>query len=152
MNQRENLLRAVRFETPDTIPMVFHVNPACWQHYPHDALQELMAGHPLLFPGFTPSKTVWPDFSPVQRKDQPYLNPWGCLWCGSENGITGIVTDHPLVSWDPFAMYRPPNPDTTDGLVAVDWDDVAQAARTDKAAGNLVQEALPPQDCGATPT
>ena len=51
MNQRENLLRAVRFETPETIPMVFHINPACWQHYPHDALQELVAAHPSAFPG-----------------------------------------------------------------------------------------------------
>ncbi len=55
MNQRENLLRAVRFETPETIPMVFHINPACWQHYPHDALQELIAAHPLLFPDYRAS-------------------------------------------------------------------------------------------------
>ena len=56
MNQRENLLRAVRFETPATIPMVFHINPACWQHYPHDALQEgLIAAHPLPFPDYCPS-------------------------------------------------------------------------------------------------
>jgi uroporphyrinogen decarboxylase len=142
MNQRQNLLRAVRFETPDTIPMVFHINPACWQHYPHDALQELMAGHPLLFPGFTPSATFTPDFSPVQRKDQPYLDPWGCLWRTSENGITGVVTEHPLASWDAFATYQPPDPGTTDGLVAVDWEDVAKAARTDKAAGTLVQATL----------
>ena len=54
MNQRENLLRAVRFERPETIPMIFHINPACWQHYPHDALQELMAEHTLLFPDFAP--------------------------------------------------------------------------------------------------
>ena len=67
MNQRENLLRAVRFETPESIPMVFHINPACWQHYPHDALQELVAAHPLLFPDFAPLARVTPTFSPSLR-------------------------------------------------------------------------------------
>ena len=43
MNDRENLLRTVRFETPDWIPMNFHINPASWQHYPQDALQELIS-------------------------------------------------------------------------------------------------------------
>ena len=80
MNQRENLLRAVRFETPESIPMVFHINPACWQHYPHDALQELVAAHPLLFPDFAPLARVTPTFSPVQRRDEPYRDPWGCMW------------------------------------------------------------------------
>ena len=57
MNAAENLKRAVRFEKPEWIPMVFHINPSCWNHYPHDALQELMAAHPLLFPG------SWPPFA-----------------------------------------------------------------------------------------
>ena len=51
MNQRENLLRAVRFETPETIPMVFHINPACWQHYPHDALAGVGRRTSPAFPG-----------------------------------------------------------------------------------------------------
>lgn len=27
---RDNLLRAIRFEKPDYIPMTFHINAACW--------------------------------------------------------------------------------------------------------------------------
>ena len=142
MNQRENLLRAVRFETPETIPMVFHINPACWQHYPHDALQELVAAHPLLFPDFAPLARVTPTFSPVQRRDAPYRDPWGCVWHTSEDGITGTVTEHPLADWAAFADYRAPDPDRTDGLWPVNWAQVAQDIEDAKAQGKLLQTGL----------
>lgn len=143
MNPRENLLRTVRFETPETIPMVFHINNACWQHYPQDALQALMANHPLLFPGFEPSGAlIVPDFSPVQRKDHPYTDPWGCVWRTLEDGITGTVTGHPLASWNAFDGYQAPDPDVTDGLTPVDWESVARAIAESKARGELYQAGL----------
>ena len=130
MNQRENILRAVRFEKPDYIPMVFHINGACWQHYPQDALQELMAEHPFLFPDFTPiQEKIMPYFSPVQRKDNPYTDPWGCTWITKEDGITGTVTQHPLADWAAFETYQAPDPETSDGLVQVDWDEIAEDFR-----------------------
>ncbi len=142
MNQRENLLRAVRFERPDAIPMIFHINPACWQHYPHDALQDLMAAHPYLFPDFTPVELVRPDLSPVQRKGQPYRDPWGCVWHTAEDGITGIVIEHPLADWAALATYRAPDPEHTDGLVPIDWAAVAAAMQAEKARGRLAQATL----------
>jgi uroporphyrinogen decarboxylase len=142
MNPRDNLLRAVRFERPETIPMMFHINPACWNHYPHDALQELMAEHPLLFPGFVASERVTSDFSPVQRKDRPYKDPWGCVWQTSEDGITGRVTEHPLATWDALAAYHAPDPKSTDGLVGVDWGKLAQTMLADTERGALAQGTL----------
>ena len=37
--------------------MTFHINAACWDHYDQDALQQLMAEHPFLFPNFQPAPT-----------------------------------------------------------------------------------------------
>jgi hypothetical protein len=143
MNSRENLLRTVHFGTPEVIPMSFHINGACWQHYPQDALQQLMAEHPLLFPGFTMGKQkIIPEFSPVQRKDQPYTDPWGCTWHTAENGITGTVTEHPLSNWDAFESYRAPDPDQTDGLIPVDWGEIAQKISASKTRGELIQTGL----------
>ncbi len=121
MTAGENLLRAVRFETPEWIPVEFHINPSCWFHYPHDRLQEMMVEHPLLFPGYAPVERVEPALSPVQVKDAPYTDPWGCIWETMQDGITGSVHRHPLADWSDFASYAAPDPERTDGLLAVDW-------------------------------
>ena len=43
-SSRDNLLRAIRFEKPDYIPMTFHINAACWNHYDQNALRLDLAG------------------------------------------------------------------------------------------------------------
>ena len=111
MDISENIRRAVRFEKPDWIPVIFHINPACWYHYPHEALQALMAEHPLLFPGYTPVDRIVPDISAVQHQNQSFTDPWGCVWTTREEGITGTVTEHPLADWQLFDAYIPPNPE-----------------------------------------
>lgn len=143
MTSRENILRAIRFERPEHIPITFHINGACWHHYATDALQELMAAHPLLFPGFTPQAAVTPVLLPNQRRDAPYTDPWGCVWETTEDGITGSVHGHPLADWRDFAAYRAPDPDATDGTYPVDWNRLREYARQRKANGELVCGALP---------
>ncbi len=135
MTPSENLRRAIRFEKPDWIPMEFHINGACWNHYPHDALQELMVEHPLLFPGYEPVDRVDPGHSPVQLKDHPYTDPWGCVWETMEDGITGSVHQHPLADWAAFETYRPPDPEVTNGLVPIDWEQTAAEIDATRARG-----------------
>lgn len=50
MNEKENILRTVRFETPERIPLCFGINPACRHYYPQAALEDLIEAHPHLFP------------------------------------------------------------------------------------------------------
>jgi uroporphyrinogen decarboxylase len=143
MNTGENIRRAIRFEKPDWIPMIFHINPACWFHYSHDALQALMAEHPLLFPDYKIVEKVDPGVSPVQRKDHPFTDSWGCVWTTCEEGITGTVTGHPLNDWQSFDSYIPPDPEITDGLMPIDWEKIAEDMCAKKAAGDLIQTSLP---------
>jgi uroporphyrinogen decarboxylase len=142
MTSGENLRRAVQFDAPDWIPMTFHINPACWQHYPPAALQELMAKHALLFPGYNRKQPWGPVFSAVQRKDEPYRDPWGCVWSTSLDGITGCVTTHPLEDWAAFDTYVPPDPERTDGLIPVDWEEVADDMRAARGRGEVAQASL----------
>lgn len=136
-NKIENMLRAIRFETPDYIPMTFHVNDACWKHYPQEELFDLMESHPFLYPDFKrPKGKFTPEYSPVARKDTPYRDSFGCVWTTSEDGITGTVTEHPLADWDSFASYQAPNPDECNGLFPVDWDTFCDEIRRQKAAGH----------------
>ncbi len=122
MTSKENYLRAVRFERPDYIPMVFAINGASYDAYPQEALFELMENHPLLFPGFQkPELPYRPEYAAVARKDIPYTDDFGCVWETTVNGITGTVTRHPLADWEDFSQYQAPNPDTCMGIGPIDW-------------------------------
>lgn len=143
MSYRDNYLRAVRFERPQRIPMVFHINPACWQHYDHAALQDLMEAHPYLFPDFKRQSVVRPTFALTQLKDKPYRDPWGGVWHTTEDGITGAVHEHPLEDWDAFKDYQPPSAAETDGCYPIDWEVIKRTVASQKANGELVVGGLP---------
>ena len=139
----ENLLRVVRFETPEYIPRGFFVNDACWHHYPQGALQELMASHPLLFPGFEKtSEPFVPEYSLESRVGEPYTDPWGCIWQTTDDGICGSVIGHPLESWDNFEGYVVPDPNTTSGRRPRNWAEVAEGLCRGKRKGGLASGSL----------
>lgn len=134
MNARENILKAIHFERPDYIPMTFKINDACWNAYPKDALLDLMADHPLLFPDFQRSQYAHPPaFSNVARKDSPYCDDFGCLWKTSTDGITGVVTEHPLADWDSFSQYQMPDPEKCVGIGSIDWQQEKQRIENRKS-------------------
>lgn len=143
MTIRENILRAVRFERPEYIPAAFHINPACWEHYGKDVLEGLMEAHPFLFPDFMKQKTAAPVYRLNQRKDQPYTDPWGCVWQTTCDGISGSVHNHPLEDWEAFNSYRAPDPGETDGVFPVDWKEAAARIRKQKSKGDLTSGGLP---------
>lgn len=142
MTPFENRRRAVRFERPDWIPMSFHISAACWNHYPHDALQELMATHPLLFPGYKRQAKVEPHFGLAQRKDEPYTDFWGCTWTTTIDGITGTVTGHALADWGSFEAFQPPDPETSDGFAPLDWARIGERMRAARTNGQLASAGL----------
>jgi hypothetical protein len=143
MTDRENVLRAVRFECPDHIPMIFHINAACWHHYDQDALQDLMERHRLLFPRFERKVAVRPDLGVNERKDAPYTDPWGCRWETTDDGITGTVRKHPLADWANFDKFVPPDSRYTDGTFPVDWLDIRARVEQQKRDGATVCGGLP---------
>ncbi|UCC89284.1 MAG: hypothetical protein JSV81_08235 [Anaerolineales bacterium] len=127
MDERENLLRVVRFERPEYIPMTFHINDACWHHYPPHALQDLMEGHPFLFPDFERSpEWAEPNYPAYARAGEPFVDPWGCVWETSDSGLMGVVTRHPLESWHDFENYSPPDPNKTTHWGPIDWQAEAE--------------------------
>ena len=76
---RDNLLKAIRFEKPEYIPMTFHINAACWNHYDQNALLDLMEDHPFLFPDFQrPGVPVIPEYDANARAGVPYTDDFGC--------------------------------------------------------------------------
>ncbi len=144
MDANENYRRAVQFETPESIPMSFHINGACWHHYPAGALEALMASHPRLFPDFDGGARTAPRrYSPNARAGEPYTDPWGCVWETTDDGVTGTVTGHPLADWAAFDDFRPPDPEVTNGRFPEDWTRVGERFRRTKAAGGMPMGGLP---------
>ena len=120
----DNIYKAAFFERPDYIPVNFVINDACWHHYPKEWLWDLMEAHHYLFPGFArPKLPDWkPNYAPVCRKDEPYKDPFGCVWTTADDGITGIVKDHPLSDWSAYGTtWHIPDPELSDGLYPVNW-------------------------------
>jgi hypothetical protein len=131
MNTRENLLKAIHFDHPETVPVVFHVNDSCWHHYEPGPLYELMAAHPTLFPDLGPFEVVSrPQIPNFARSDFPFTDPWGCVWETSDDGILGAVTKHPLADWDAFETYAPPDPEKTTHWSPIDWEEASSAEST----------------------
>jgi len=145
----KNTLRAIRFDRPEHIPVVFWTNPACWHHYPPDVLCELMAEHQILFPpagvlrkesqglrtDFGPEYEP-PELAPWERAGQPYTDAWGCVWETTDDGITGAVTGHPLSEWNALEGFTPPDPDKTNGMAAIDWSVIEDKILKATAEGN----------------
>ena len=135
---RDTLLRTIRFERPDYIPMTFHINAACWDHYDQDALQQLMAEHPFLFPNFQPAPTpLAVEYDANARADAPYTDDFGCEWHTTMNGIVGSVLRHPLADMGKYPAYQLPDPEQSNGLGAMDWAAFKAEIARQKAAGEM---------------
>ncbi|MCL5674410.1 MAG: hypothetical protein M1501_01530 [Candidatus Omnitrophica bacterium] len=144
ITERENILRCIRFEKPEFIPMRFSINAACWHHYNQEDLKDLIESHSFLFPGYIrPSGKVRPDYLLNAHAGKPYKDPWGCVWETTDDGITGAVHGHPLKTWDDFSNYLPPDPEITDGTYPIDWQNIAENIRKTRDAGNLLWSGLP---------
>jgi uroporphyrinogen decarboxylase len=137
-----NTLRAIRFERPEYIPVVFWINPACWHHYPREALFELMTEHSILFPDFDPENEPIPELAPWERAGTPYTDAWGCVWETTDDGITGIVTRHPLADWNSLESYTAPDPANTNGMTKIDWSVIKKQALKIRSEGKHYMASL----------
>jgi uroporphyrinogen decarboxylase len=141
MTPRENLLRSVRFERPERIPMMVWINGACRNHYPTSVLDELQESHPYLFPGFRRSAAPPPaPQPPVQRS---FVDAWGVTLASPEEGIAPVAIQHPFADWSALDSYIPPPLPTLKEEEAKQPDLAAENRRAAIAAGTLVYGGLP---------
>ncbi|MBC7235925.1 MAG: hypothetical protein H5T69_08790, partial [Chloroflexi bacterium] len=88
MTSYEIVHRAIHFEGPDRLPLVF-------------AALDINDLHPV------PTNAIGTgDHSKRQTYDE-----WGCLWTRSEVANMGQVKGHPLEDWSALKTYRWPDPD-----------------------------------------
>jgi uroporphyrinogen decarboxylase len=130
-----NTIKAIRFERPEYIPVVFWVNPACWHHYEPEFLFGLMDEHRILFPEFNPENEQLPEIAPWERAGVPYTDYWGCVWETTDDGITGTVTRHPLADWKSLESFTAPDPAETNGITKMDWSAIKESVLKAESEG-----------------
>jgi len=144
MNARENYLRNASFQHPQRMPMWICISPASWDEH-RGAMENVVARHPRLWPDFRKGQVNYDavDFGPAYTAGQPFRDAWGCVWETSTNGIEGVVTEHPLATWDRWDQWRAPDPLKTADRGPVDWDAVRRNIEDRRAKGLLTEGGLP---------
>ena len=112
MTQRENMLRVIRFEHPDYIPVAFCPSESIYSHYDPHAIEELFESHPVIA---GKSMMRW-DLVPKNKKEvdrqHTYFDEFGVEWKGAIDGMRGVIQKHPLEDFSKIRDYRfPPIPE-----------------------------------------
>ena len=144
LSNRENYLRNASFAYPEYTPVMISISNASWDQW-RDEMEEVVARHPKLWPEFKRGQRDWDhfDFGPANTKDVPFTDAWGCTWLSSTNGIEGVVTHHPLESWDNWEGWQAPDPLETADRGPMDWDQTRRDMAERKARGDLCEGGLP---------
>lgn len=144
LTYRENYLRNASFQYPEYTPMHIHISNASWDQW-RDDLEDVVARHPRIWPGFEKGKRDWDafDFGPAHTAGVPFKDAWGCVWVTDTDGIEGVVTKHPLESWEAFDAWQAPDPMTTADRGPMDWAEERRKIETAKANGELTWGGLP---------
>ena len=143
LSRRENYLRTARLEGGEYIPCGVGLSHAMRAQCGAE-LEEVMARHEWLFPGFEPGR---PDFDnyqfPVEERVGELVDPWGCTWRMAYDGVIGTVVEHPLADWSALEKYRPaPVEPQNAQRITGDWQSLAEDFAARAARGELTSGGL----------
>ena len=144
LTERDNFLKAVKFEYPQWVPNMIKFAPAVWKKYRQD-LEELVLRHPQIFPGYHKGQIDFDDAGKLMTRNDPdgpafkkqgeyYYDAWGCLWRCLVEGIGGQAIEHPLADWKALESYKPPDllQTTRWGQARENWQAVKKQNRAEQ--------------------
>lgn len=131
-----NFLKAMHFDHPDWTPVSIWSLPATEARH-GEALDNLRAAHPRLFPGFQKSKERQPVVYGGLYAVGEVTDCFGCTWSNLVPGMIGQVAKHPLADWSALDSWAAPDPEKDAHLGPRDWPAVENSIRWAKANGYL---------------
>ncbi|MEM4461555.1 MAG: uroporphyrinogen decarboxylase family protein [Candidatus Bathyarchaeia archaeon] len=141
---RENYLRSIEMRRPWWIPCSISFSQATWSRY-REALEDLLASHPSIFPDFKKGSVRFDDFG-LRRRGNRFVDPWGCVWLFLADGLQGQVVEHPLRDWSMLKDFNPPDPDEgipVEGGSTIPWSLVEDSVRSARIDGRLAMVNMP---------
>lgn len=108
MTYRENILRAIRFEYPEHIPVTFAISPSVFSHYDPYAVEELLESHPIIAGKHCMRWDLVPKNPEEVDESHIYYDAFGVEWKGVIDGIRGVIQKHPLEDFSKIPDYKFP--------------------------------------------
>lgn len=129
MNGRERVWAAIRFQTPDRIPLVYGILPGAVDNYGPD-LARIMHTYPSDFAGQDGALKGTHELSHYRPGTD--VDAWGSVWKNTGLGTEGQVEGHPLSQWEALQRFRPPDPG------AEDWQGLDELIQRGREQGKFV--------------
>ncbi len=143
LTPRENFLRNITMTGPEWTPC--HVSVSAASRYQlREELEDVMARHPLFFPGFKKGQVEYDNFqfSNAYRAGERYTDAWGCVWETPTDGIEGVVIEHPLADWDALDTYEAPDARVQLDRAPIDWKAKRKSLEAAREQGGLTSGGL----------
>jgi len=143
MSERENFIRNVRMQGPEYMPCRISISMASWDQW-REEMERVVLRHPVLFPNYRKGQHDFDHlpFGSRQRAGEDFTDAWGCTWHAEVNGITGVVSGHPLEDWSKLDEWQPPAPMKTSDYAPMDWEAKRASIVAAKARGDLTSGGL----------
>ena len=112
MTSRERVIRSIRFEGPDRVPVLHRIKPGFFRLHEKE-IEELRTKYPSDI--LQSEKThTWFTFSTAGKLNMDpgklVKDEWGCVWQTLTSDHLGQVVDSPLKTLEYFNAYRFPEP------------------------------------------
>jgi len=116
MTSRERVLKAIKFDRPDRIPIMHAALPAAFYTHGQALVDLLNKKYPHDFG--PPVHTIPPKENlPPEYRAGEHFDSWGTLWRNEEEGMHGQVAGVPLDDWSNLKTFKlPPLPSEEDVL------------------------------------
>ena len=107
MTSKERVIAAIKFKSPDRIPIDIWPVPASFKRHGKN-LERLLGKYPIDFIhpnwviGWNPEK-----LEPTFRLGR-YTDEWGVVWENKNEGYSGMDVGHPLEDWGKLRTFKPP--------------------------------------------
>jgi uroporphyrinogen decarboxylase len=104
MNSKERVIRTLKFDKPDRIPIHLWTLPTTWDKY-GDSLGNLLKkyGQDMVKADYHDPIVSADIFKPGEYKDG-----WGCVWKNIQKGMMGEVKTFPLADYRNIKNYKAP--------------------------------------------
>jgi hypothetical protein len=98
-------VKAMTFQSPESIPVTVLPMPALWNKYPEE-MREISSRYPQFFdnPGEALNYDGWTTYHVGT-----YTDEWGCVWSNIKEGQESMVTGHPVKTREDILKLKIPD-------------------------------------------